>query len=118
MEVIRSSETSVHTRSTRRHIPEDGILHEVFCLCIVSALSVLGCVKSSVLHTGNNLRHSICALYSWEMALNIDFDVSFDNMHDGGKRRKLMAGKLIQQMVKLSFEFSAAIALVSKQQND
>jgi hypothetical protein len=27
MEAIRPSETSVHTRSTRRHIPEDGILH-------------------------------------------------------------------------------------------
>jgi hypothetical protein len=27
MEAIRSFETSVHTRSTRRHIPEDGILH-------------------------------------------------------------------------------------------
>jgi hypothetical protein len=27
MEAIRSSETSVHRRSTRRHIPEDGILH-------------------------------------------------------------------------------------------
>jgi hypothetical protein len=27
MEVIRTSETSAHTRSTRRHIPEDGILH-------------------------------------------------------------------------------------------
>jgi hypothetical protein len=27
MEAIRSSETSVHTTCTRRHIPEDGILH-------------------------------------------------------------------------------------------
>jgi hypothetical protein len=27
MEAIRSSETSVHTRSTRRHIQEDGTLH-------------------------------------------------------------------------------------------
>jgi hypothetical protein len=27
MEAIRTSETSVHTRSTQRHIPEDGILH-------------------------------------------------------------------------------------------
>jgi hypothetical protein len=28
---IRSSETSVHTRYTRRHIPEDGILHSRHC---------------------------------------------------------------------------------------
>jgi hypothetical protein len=27
MEAIRSFETSIHTRSTRRHIPEDGILY-------------------------------------------------------------------------------------------
>jgi hypothetical protein len=27
MEAIISSKTSVHTRSTRRHIPEDGIIH-------------------------------------------------------------------------------------------
>jgi hypothetical protein len=27
MEAISSSETSVHTRTTRRHIPENGILH-------------------------------------------------------------------------------------------
>jgi hypothetical protein len=31
MEAIRSTETSVHTRSTRRHIPEDGILHSHRC---------------------------------------------------------------------------------------
>jgi hypothetical protein len=30
MEAIRSSETSVHTRYTRRHIPEDGILNLFF----------------------------------------------------------------------------------------
>jgi hypothetical protein len=27
MEAIRFSETSIHTRSTRRHIPEDGIIY-------------------------------------------------------------------------------------------
>jgi hypothetical protein len=27
MEAIHSTETSVHTRPSRRHIPEDGILH-------------------------------------------------------------------------------------------
>jgi hypothetical protein len=31
MEAIRSSETSVHTRSTQRHIPDDGILHSHRC---------------------------------------------------------------------------------------
>jgi hypothetical protein len=31
MEAIHSSETSVHTRCTRRHIPEDDILHFI-CL--------------------------------------------------------------------------------------
>jgi hypothetical protein len=40
MEVLRSSVTSVHKRSTRRHIPEDGILHshrrENLKTCIVS----------------------------------------------------------------------------------
>jgi hypothetical protein len=31
MEAICSSETSVHTRSIRRHIPEDGVLHNHRC---------------------------------------------------------------------------------------
>jgi hypothetical protein len=31
MEAIRSSETSVNTRPTQRHIPEDGILYSHRC---------------------------------------------------------------------------------------
>jgi hypothetical protein len=31
MEMIHSSETSVHTRTTQRHIPENGILHSHCC---------------------------------------------------------------------------------------
>jgi hypothetical protein len=41
MEAIRSSETSVYTRYTPRHIPEDGVLNIIknvkeYCLCSVS----------------------------------------------------------------------------------
>jgi hypothetical protein len=36
MEAIRSSETSVHTSSTQRHIPEDGILHSPRCKILQS----------------------------------------------------------------------------------
>jgi hypothetical protein len=39
MEAIRSSETSVYTRSTRRHIPENGILLFMSCW-ILSLLAV------------------------------------------------------------------------------
>jgi hypothetical protein len=53
MEAIRSSETSVHTRSTRSHIPEDGIfrshrrenlksyIEDYFILAIQSYLTVV-----------------------------------------------------------------------------
>jgi hypothetical protein len=34
MEAIRSSETSIHARSTRRHIPEDDILYKEYVLCV------------------------------------------------------------------------------------
>jgi hypothetical protein len=44
MGAIRSFETSVHTRSTRRHIPEDGILVycNVFCLLKTPFRLVIG----------------------------------------------------------------------------
>jgi hypothetical protein len=34
MEAIRSSETSVLTRGTRRHVPEDGTLHGLYRLIV------------------------------------------------------------------------------------
>jgi hypothetical protein len=50
MEAIRSSETSVHTISTGRHIPEDGILHSHRCEHLESY--ILSCVYGCV--TNNN----------------------------------------------------------------
>jgi hypothetical protein len=41
MEAIRSSETSGHTRSTQRHIPEDSILHSPRCENLKSYISTL-----------------------------------------------------------------------------
>jgi hypothetical protein len=41
MEAIRSSETSVHTRSTRRHILEDGILQSMYFLEFIYHNTVL-----------------------------------------------------------------------------
>jgi hypothetical protein len=42
MEATRSSETSVHTRSTRRHISEDGILQIIIYLTY-EEYHLLGC---------------------------------------------------------------------------
>jgi hypothetical protein len=42
MEAIRSSETSVHTISTRRHIPENGVLLQLlFSFCVLSLVNAM-----------------------------------------------------------------------------
>jgi hypothetical protein len=41
MEAIRSYETSVHTRSTQRHISEEGILHSHRCENLKSYILIL-----------------------------------------------------------------------------
>jgi hypothetical protein len=38
MEAICSSETSTHTRSTRCHIPEEDILHELFLSVVIQVI--------------------------------------------------------------------------------
>jgi hypothetical protein len=49
MEAIRSSETFVHTISTQRHIPQDGILHsEIYSLNSSSGLKTSISVKLSL----------------------------------------------------------------------
>jgi hypothetical protein len=49
MEAIHSSETSVHTRSTRRHIPEDGILDKFYVHITFLYVSVCVCTHRKII---------------------------------------------------------------------
>jgi hypothetical protein len=48
MEAIRSSEISVYTRSTRRHIPEDGILYSHLYENLKFDIIYMYCLESCV----------------------------------------------------------------------
>jgi hypothetical protein len=39
-----------------------------------------GYVKCSILYRGNGSQQTICGCYSWEMTLNVDLDLSFENI--------------------------------------
>jgi hypothetical protein len=74
MEATRSSETSVHTRSTRRHIPEDGILHSHRCENLKSYLPIyfllaiilyLSCIASDELMELETILKE--AVFDWEI---------------------------------------------------
>jgi hypothetical protein len=40
------------------------------------------CDVCGILYKGEGLRKTICGCCSWEMAFNIDLDVSLDNVQD------------------------------------
>jgi hypothetical protein len=82
MEATHSSETSVHNKPTRRHIPEDGGLHshrreylKPYILILSSHLSLLRDLFPSGLHT-NILYALYCTRY------NIYVQVNDDNFDD------------------------------------
>jgi hypothetical protein len=52
VEKIHSSETSVLTRATRRHVPEDGILHMVLLKLLIVPESGLQLWLSGILLVG------------------------------------------------------------------
>jgi hypothetical protein len=53
-------------------------VYHVYSVSIDSLLMWI-CVKYSILYKGDYLGFTICACYSWEMALNVRLDASFDN---------------------------------------
>jgi hypothetical protein len=74
MRAIRSSETSVHTRSTRRHIQEDGILREFSVVLNTCTLHVLRtrrdthfCARNQAIFNGDSQElHAIERSYNDE----------------------------------------------------
>jgi hypothetical protein len=81
MEAISCSETSVHTRSTRHYIPENGILSSHRCvklryyLCLaVNATSVHPCVHT---HLPSSEPEHLTASFCTEFAFNLGSNCHF-----------------------------------------
>jgi hypothetical protein len=76
MEAIRSSETSVHTRSTRRHIPEDGILlqylFETFCSNVYLSIYVRDIVGAHAERRVKCLLLVFLFNQNWNISANFD----------------------------------------------
>jgi hypothetical protein len=58
IEKIPSSETSVHTKYTRRHIPEDDVLHVTLCL---RSTHKYICLQDTEINIPYSLKISVCS---------------------------------------------------------
>jgi hypothetical protein len=65
-------------------VPHDGPKTKTYNIMTEARLIKFGClhVKFNILYKGDDIRLSTWACYSWEMALNVGLDVSFDNMEE------------------------------------
>jgi hypothetical protein len=76
-------------------------------------------VKCSTLYNGDGLQLTTFVCYSWEMALNVDLDVSFNSVQDWKgileKRGEVNSMKAysLYQIMRLRFELPQGVTLVS-----
>jgi hypothetical protein len=112
MEAIPSSETSVHTRSTWRHIPEDGILHSHCCenlksynnllnwknrveLILLKLSEVCFLVRSLVFLKSKALLKTACFSYFYSVVI---YDITFWSNSSDRNKVFLLQKKVIRIM--------------------
>jgi hypothetical protein len=99
MEATRSSETPVHNKPTRRHIPEDGILH---LLCqrpnqqIIISHNRMQTIKMS-------MRDYCCLLYFWKQYCSYHFA---NIVHISLKRKTMKFNHLLQYIISMIYILS------------
>jgi hypothetical protein len=76
---------SVNTLHERKLCSKSRMSKQVLFECIVSimwVLIIIWCVyvKCSILSKGDSLKLTLCVCYSWEVALKVDLEASFDNI--------------------------------------
>jgi hypothetical protein len=89
MEAIRSSEMSVHPRSTWHHIPEDGILHVPTCfqMCVMDSVQEFNVKPCSIPNMQRSKQNSIlltaCMFVCWAHSLTMKMQAGYSSKNTG-----------------------------------